>query len=86
MLINIGIWQSEIFGDFGGEGRAFTNPTIDTFIKPFGNAIEGMPAWPIFETLVGVLLVIGAIYYTVAIRGHAADVESDEVTGEATIG
>jgi urea carboxylase system permease len=86
MLINIGIWQSEIFGDFGGAGRAFTNPTIDTFIKPFGTAIEGMPAWPIFETLVGVLLVIGAIYYAVAIRGRAADVESDEVTGEATIG
>ena len=86
MLLNIGIWQSEIFGDFGGEGRAFTNPTIDTFIKPFGNAIAGMPAWPIFETLVGLLLVVGAIYYTVAIRGHAADIESDEVTGEATIG
>ena len=53
MLINIAIWQDpSLFGDFGGDGRAITNPTIDTFIKPFGNEIAGMPAWPIFETLV----------------------------------
>ena len=56
MLLNIAIWQDpNLFGNFGGAGRAFTNPTIDTFIKPFGNTIAGMPAWPIFETLVGVL-------------------------------
>ena len=54
MLINIAIWQDpNLFGNFGGDGRALTNPTIDTFIKPFGNEIAGMPAWPIFETLVG---------------------------------
>ena len=29
---------------------------------------------------------LGAIYYVVAIRGRAADVEADAVTGEATIG
>ena len=27
---------------------------IDTFFKPFGNEIDGLPAWPVFETLVGV--------------------------------
>ena len=87
MLLNIAIWQdSGLFGDFGGAGRAFTNPTIDTFVKPFGNEIAGMPAWPIFETLVGVLLVTGAIYYAVSVRGRAADVEADLATGEATIG
>ena len=88
MLLNIAIWQDpERFGDFGGAGRAVTNPTIDGFIKPFGNAIDGMPAWPIFESLVVTLLVLGAIYYAVAIRGRKADVESaDSVTGEATIG
>jgi urea carboxylase system permease len=87
MLINIGLWQDPgLFGDFGGAGRAITNPTIDGFVKPFGNAISGMPSWPIFETLVITILVIGAIYYAVSVRGHAADVEVDIATGEATIG
>ena len=88
MLLNIAIWQDPaLFGDFGGDGRAITNPTIDGFIKPFGNEIAGLPAWPIFESLVLVLLVLGAIYYAVSVRGRKADVESaDAVTGEATIG
>ena len=87
MLLNIAIWKdSGLFGDFGGDGRAVTNPTIDGFIKPFGNAIAGMPAWPIFETLVIAILLIGAIYYAVSVRGRAADVEVDLATGEATIG
>ena len=88
MLLNIAIWQDPgLFGNFGGDGRAVTNPTIDGFIKPFGNTIDGMPAWPIFETLVGVLIVIGVIYYLVSVRGRAHDVESaDVITGEATIG
>ncbi len=33
-----------LFGNFGTTGRAITNPTIDTFIKPFGNEIAGMPS------------------------------------------
>ena len=87
MLINIGIWQdANLFGNFGGDGRAVTNPTIDTFIKPFGNAISGMPALPIFEALVLVLIVTGVIYYAVSVRGRAADVEADLATGEALIG
>jgi urea carboxylase system permease len=88
MLINIAIWQDPgLFGDFGGAGRGITNPTIDGFITPFGNVIEGLPAWPIFETLVITLLLTGAIYYAVSVRGRAADVEgADAVTGEATIG
>lgn len=87
MLFNIAIWQDPgIFGDFGGAGRAVTNPTIDGFIKPFGTAIGGMPSWPIFETLVVAILVLGAIYYAVAVRGRAADTEADLATGEAVIG
>jgi urea carboxylase system permease len=86
MLLNIAIWQSSIFGDFGGAGRGITNPTIDTFIKPFGSEIAGLPAWPIFETLVLTLLVTGAIYYAVSVRGRASDIEADVATGEATIG
>lgn len=87
MLLNIGIWQDPaLFGDFGGAGRAITNPTIDGFIKPFGAEIAGLPAWPVFETLVLVILVFGAIYYAVSVRGRAADVEADTATGEAVIG
>ena len=86
MLINIGIWQDQgLFGDFGGAGRALTNPNIDTFIKPFGATIDGLPAWPVFETLVLALIVAGAIYYAFAIRGKAHDVEADLATGEAAI-
>jgi amino acid transporter len=87
MLLNIGLWQdADLFGNFGGAGRAVTNPTIDTFIKPFGTAINGMPAWPIFETLVVVLIVLGAVYYAVSVRGRVADTEADIATGEAVIG
>ena len=68
--------------------RLFWNPFIKTFIKPFGNEIAGLPAWPVFETLVGTILFFGVIYYLVAVRGSAADVETqaDMVTGEAIIG
>ncbi len=88
MILNIGLWQDTgLFGDFGGDGRGFTNPMINSFLKPFGNELTGMPAWPTFETIIGVILVFGVIYYAVAVRGSAHDVESaDAATGEATIG
>ncbi|MFL5775031.1 MAG: amino acid permease [Chloroflexota bacterium] len=88
MLLNIALWNDpNLFGNFGGAGRAITNPTIDTFITPFGNKIEGMPPWPIFETLVAVLAVVGVLYYAVSVRGRAHDVEAaDAATGEAVIG
>jgi len=88
MIINIGIWQDKsIFGEFGGDGRGFTNPGFGAFFKPFGNEIEGLPAWPTFEVLVAVILIVGIIYYALAVRGRAADIESaDAVTGEAIIG
>ena len=48
----------------------------------------GLPAWPIFETLVGAVLIVGAMYYVIAQRGKldAVQVEADAATGEATIG
>ena len=45
-----------------------------------------MPAWPTFETLIGVIVVLGIVYYAIAVRGSVADVESDKATGEALIG
>jgi amino acid transporter len=87
MIINIGIWQDTgLFGDFGGGGRALTNPNIDVLIKPFGTALPWMPAWPVFEAMVGTLIVTGALYYAFAVRGRAHDIEADAATGESTIG
>jgi urea carboxylase system permease len=87
MLFNIGLWNDpSLFGDFGGDGRLFTNPFIESFLTPFGQKLEGLPKIPTFETLVGIVLLVGALYYVVSVRGRAADVESDTVTGEATIG
>ena len=42
MLINIAhLAGPDLFGNFGGAGRACPNPLIDTFIKPFGNDDRG---------------------------------------------
>jgi amino acid transporter len=89
MLVNIAIWADPgLFGDFGGDGRSgFTNPWLSTFLTPGGQPMEGLPAWPTFETLVGTILLIGALYYVVSVRGRAHDIESaDAATGEAVIG
>jgi hypothetical protein len=40
---------------------------------------------PLYETVVGTLVVFGAIYYAVALRGRETDVEADLATGEAAI-
>jgi amino acid transporter len=87
MLINIGLWASpELFGDFGGEGRGFWNPLINGLFKVNGQELDMLPAWPLFESLVGLLLVTGALYYVGSIRGRAPDIEADAVTGEGVIG
>jgi hypothetical protein len=88
MIINIALWTDPgLFGDFGGAGRGYTNPFINTFLKPFGNELSWMPAWPTFETIIGAILVFGFLYYFVAVRGSAHDIEAgDAATGEAVIG
>jgi urea carboxylase system permease len=86
MLINIGLWQGSLFGDFGGDGRLATNPFIESFLTPFGTKIAGLPRIPTFETLVGVIFLVGLAYYLVSVRSSAPDVEADLATGEASIG
>jgi amino acid transporter len=77
MLVNVGLWASpELFGDFGGDGRAYWNPLINGLFTVGGTKLDALPPWPLFETLVGLLLVVGAIYYAVAIRGTRRDIES----------
>ena len=87
MIVNIGIWQDKgLFGEFGGDGRGFTNPAFSAFFTPFGQKFENLPPWPTFETIVAVILLFGALYYVISVRGRAADVEADLATGEAVIG
>jgi amino acid transporter len=88
MLLNIGLWASpELFGDFGGDGRAYWNPLINGLFTVGGQKLEGLPPLPLFETLVGILLVTGAIYYAVAIRGTEHDIEvAPEGAPDAVIG
>jgi amino acid transporter len=90
MVINIAIWTDpSIFGSFGNDLRnTWSNPFINTFVKIGGTLQAGLPAWPIFETTVGAVVIVGAIYYIVAQRGKldALQVEADAATGEAVIG
>jgi hypothetical protein len=87
MIINIGLWHDEgLFGNFGTGNREFWNPFISGLFEFLGQPMDWLPAWPLFETIVGTLLVLGALYYVVSVRGSAHDVESDSATGETVIG
>jgi amino acid transporter len=87
MIINIALWNDPgLFGDWGGDGRAFWNPFINSFLQWFGQPLKDLPSWPLYETIIGALLILGGLYYVVSIRGRKADVEADAVTGEAVIG
>ena len=88
MLVNIGLWNSpELFGDFGGAGRAYWNPLINGLFTVGGIKLEALPLWPLYETLVGVLFIAGAAYYLVAVRGTQQDVELEPVpAADALIG
>jgi amino acid transporter len=94
MIVNIGLWTApDLFGVFGTDLRnTWSNPFINGFIAIGKNAdgtpnvLTGLPAIPIFETLVGVVVIVGAIYYF-AIQARREDVvEPDLATGEARIG
>ena len=87
MLVNFSLWQDTgLFGNFGGDGRGFTNPGFAIFFTPFGKTIENLPNWPMFEVIVGIILLTGALYYGLEVRGRKHDVEADTATGEAVIG
>jgi amino acid transporter len=87
MIVNIGLWVApNLFGDFGTDLRALSNPFINTFLSWGGEVLSGLPAIPVFETLVGLVIVVGAIYFVAAQRGREDKVEVDPATGEAVIG
>jgi len=83
MILNVALWASpELFGDFGSAGRNSWNPLINSFLQVNGQKLDGLPAWPLFETVVGALVLLGAIYYLVSVRGRAADVEGTAESGD----
>jgi amino acid transporter len=87
MIVNIGLWVApDLFGDFGTDLRALSNPFINTFLSWGGEVLSGLPAIPVYETLVGLVVIVGAVYYVIAQRGHEDRVEADAATGEAVIG
>jgi amino acid transporter len=85
MIINFGLWNSSIFGNFGGPLRDLTNPSL-TAIKSGGNTIPFMPDIPFYEGTVLLILIVGLIYYFATGQGRREDkVEADLATGEALI-
>ena len=89
MVINIGIWESPIFGDFGNELRStWSNPPINTFLQWNGETLSDLPAIPVFEFFVGSVLILGVLYYLLSGQRGKEDVstlESDRATGEQMI-
>ncbi|MEK6191172.1 MAG: amino acid permease [Chloroflexota bacterium] len=89
MVINIGLWESPMFGDFGNELRSiWTNPPINTFLQWQGEFLSDLPAWPVFETVVIAVLGLGVIYYfATGQRGKedTSTLEADTATGETLI-
>ena len=75
MLVNFALWRSEMFGAFGSatynlaDGTPFalrdlTNPFINEYVSIGGKVLSGLPAIPIFEATLGLILVAGAAYYS----------------------
>ena len=94
MIVNIGLWINPLFGDFGTDLRAWSNPFINTFLSWGTNAdgspaiLSGLPTIPVFEAVVGLVVVVGLVYYLAVQRGReeVAVLEADLATGEAVIG
>ncbi len=86
MIVNFSLWHLDAFGDWGNGLRDLTNPTINTLTFLGSAPLTDLPAWPIFEVFLGIVLVVGIAYYALAGVGRAEAVEADAATGEAMIG
>ena len=88
MIINIGLWEASWFGDFGNALRStWSNPLINTFLSFGGQPLDWLPAVPLYEAVVFLIVVFGAAYYLVSERGKIdrEEVVADAATGEALI-
>ena len=86
MLVNIALWASPELSATSGAKAGVLEPAHQRPVRDQRAEARGLPAWPLFETLVGLLLVLGSIYYLIAVRGRAVEIEADAVTGEGVIG
>ncbi len=97
MIINFALWQTDTFGAFGTASyplpdgtsvglRDLSNPILAS-LKVFGLDVA-LPPIPVFELILGLVLVVGVAYYLVVERGriNRERVEADAATGEAVIG
>ncbi len=88
MLVNFALWDNPaVFGDWGNSLRDLTNPLINTLTFLGSAPLTSLPAWPLFEVFLGVILLAGLVVYGVGerIRAVGADVEADAATGEVAI-
>lgn len=104
MIINFAIWNSSMFGAFGSMSytipasgttpasvwnfRDLTNPLLNSLTFLGGKTVSWLPPIPLFEFTLGLIVIVGGIYYLVAGRGRleTVPVQADAATGEATIG
>ena len=86
MIVNFALWDNPSFGDWGNSLRDLTNPTINTLKFLGSDALSSLPAVPVFEAFLAIILVVGAIYYLLAGRGREDVEQADLATGEALIG
>jgi amino acid transporter len=97
MIINFALWQTDTFGALGTASyplpdgtsvglRDLSNPILAS-TKVLGVDVS-LPPIPVFELIMGIVLIVGFLYYLLAERGriNAEKVEADMVTGEAVIG
>jgi amino acid transporter len=97
MIINFALWQTDTFGALGTASyplpdgstvglRDLSNPILAS-TKVLGTEVS-LPPIPVFELIMGVVIIVGLVYYLVVERGRIAreSVEADAATGEAVIG
>ncbi len=97
MIINFALWQTDTFGALGTASyplpdgsavglRDLSNPILAS-TKVLGVDVS-LPPIPVFELIMGIVLIVGFLYYLLAERGriNAEKVDADTVTGEAVIG
>jgi len=97
MILNFALWQTDAFGAFGTASyplpdgtvvglRDLSNPILAS-TKILGTDVA-LPLIPIFELIMGVVVIFGLVYYFVAERSriNREKIEGDALTGEVAIG
>ena len=94
MIINFSLWQTDLFGSLGTGSytwpdgtviglRDITNPLVSA-VGIAGVKLDFLPI-PVFEFIIGVTVLVGAVYYVIAERGKLEAEAADAATGEVAI-